>query len=294
MEGIGNVVAVDNDSVIISSQGARHQYKIPKSNVEGYNGAEVFLDISVSNLHSFDVDNNEIPSPRKEEENDAYSSSAATSAAGEFARPVITKNEQGLDKKQQKTTSLTNKDEKKEQPIRSENTMKGSESVAISEIETSIKSDKTLIQDNNNIVPASSSSSLTNSVTIAPPREQEVTQPEKVTINSPNNIEFNPPPTSAENLSTAHETSGAGRTNGSRELTQNEHKELQYTSQEEKLDEEKKYLGTSLVPPFTISVALWQQSMLYCIDIFNQFAINAAKTTQYWFNALGNESFEVE
>ena len=116
MEGVGNVVAVDNDSVIISSQGARHQYKIPKSNVEGYNGAEVFLDISVSNLHSFDVDNNEIPSPRKEEEN-AYSSSAATSAAGEFARPVITKNEQGLDKKQQKTiTNLTSKEAEKEPP----------------------------------------------------------------------------------------------------------------------------------------------------------------------------------
>jgi hypothetical protein len=34
--------------------------------------------------------------------------------------------------------------------------------------------------------------------------------------------------------------------------------------------------------------------MLYCIDIFNEFATSAAKTTQYWFNALINESFEVE
>ena len=291
MEGVGNVVAVDDDSVIISSQGARHLYKIPKSNVEGYNGAEVFLDISVSSLHSFDVDNNNNnnnnnnPSPRKED--DAYSRSDATSAA----RPVITKDEQGLDKKQQKiTTSRTSKEAKKEQPIRSENTIKGSESAAVSEIETSIESDKTLIQDNSNIVSAPPSS-LINSFAIAAPKEEEAIQPREVKIKPPNNIEFNPPPTSAENLSTVHEVSGAGTTNGSTERTEKEHTK----AQEEKLDEENKYLGSSsLVPPFTISVALWQQSMLYYIDIFNELAINAAKTTQYWFNALGNEYFEVE
>ena len=115
-------------------------------------------------------------------------------------------------------------------------------------------------------------SSLTNSFAIAAPKEEE---------------EAIQPPTSAENLSTVHEVSGAGTTNGSTERTEK--------AQEEKLDEENKYLGSSsLVPPFTISVALWQQSMLYYIDIFNELAINAAKTTQYWFNALGNEYFEVE
>ncbi|HET7284425.1 MAG TPA: hypothetical protein VFI70_07035 [Nitrososphaeraceae archaeon] len=57
MQGAGNVVAIDGDSVIISTQGAQHQYKIPKSHVEGYNGAEVFLDIAVSDMSSFNTDN---------------------------------------------------------------------------------------------------------------------------------------------------------------------------------------------------------------------------------------------
>jgi hypothetical protein len=56
-------------------------------------------------------------------------------------------------------------------------------------------------------------------------------------------------------------------------------------SQEEK-DKEKKYFDNSLVPPIIMSFALWQQSMLSWIDIFNEFAINTARTTQYWFNAF--------
>jgi hypothetical protein len=56
MEGAGNVVAIDGDSVIISTQGGQHQYKIPKSHVEGYNGAEVYLDLSVGELSSLDTD----------------------------------------------------------------------------------------------------------------------------------------------------------------------------------------------------------------------------------------------
>jgi hypothetical protein len=56
MEGIGNVVAIDGNSVIISSPGAQHEYKIPKSHVEGYNGAEVILYISVTDINSFNID----------------------------------------------------------------------------------------------------------------------------------------------------------------------------------------------------------------------------------------------
>jgi hypothetical protein len=58
MEGAGNVVAIDGDSVIISTQGGQHQYKIPKSHVEGYNGVEVFLDLSVGELSSLNTDDN--------------------------------------------------------------------------------------------------------------------------------------------------------------------------------------------------------------------------------------------
>jgi hypothetical protein len=44
-QGIGKVIAVpnDEDTIIISSQSGGEQYKIPKSSVSGFNGAEVYL-----------------------------------------------------------------------------------------------------------------------------------------------------------------------------------------------------------------------------------------------------------
>jgi hypothetical protein len=109
--------AEDSNSIIISTHGVQHQYKISKSRVEGYNGAEVFLDISISNLNSFDADNTiDAQSPRQEEEDGTRSNTeviiTTTSTADKFGKPVTTKEEQGLDKKHQTTTSLTNKDEK--------------------------------------------------------------------------------------------------------------------------------------------------------------------------------------
>jgi len=51
----GNVDAVNDNSVIITSQGDRKEYSLPKDQVEGYNGAEVFLKISLSELESYKV-----------------------------------------------------------------------------------------------------------------------------------------------------------------------------------------------------------------------------------------------
>src|SRR5215217_453856 len=44
-QGMGKVIAVPNeeDTIIISSQSGGEQYKIPKSFVSGFNGAEVLL-----------------------------------------------------------------------------------------------------------------------------------------------------------------------------------------------------------------------------------------------------------
>lgn len=53
--GVGNVVAVDNDYIIVTSQGGRDEYKISKSYVEGFNGAEVFLDFPAGQLKMFKV-----------------------------------------------------------------------------------------------------------------------------------------------------------------------------------------------------------------------------------------------
>jgi hypothetical protein len=55
---VGNIVAVDNDSIVIvgSSFGSvRGEYKIPKSKIEVFNGAEVFLNLHVRELRMFKV-----------------------------------------------------------------------------------------------------------------------------------------------------------------------------------------------------------------------------------------------
>ncbi len=52
---VGNVDAVDADSVVIITEGARGEYKIPKSEVEAFDGAEVFLKSTVSELQKFKV-----------------------------------------------------------------------------------------------------------------------------------------------------------------------------------------------------------------------------------------------
>jgi hypothetical protein len=52
---VGNIVAVNNKSIIVTSQGARDEYIIPKSMVEAFNGAEVFLNIHYGQLRKFKV-----------------------------------------------------------------------------------------------------------------------------------------------------------------------------------------------------------------------------------------------
>lgn len=52
-EGAGNVDAIFGDTIIITSQGDRGEYKLPKSQVEGYNGAEVSLKITLDELEKY-------------------------------------------------------------------------------------------------------------------------------------------------------------------------------------------------------------------------------------------------
>src|SRR5215210_3372741 len=59
-QGIGKVIAVpnDEDTIIISSQGGGEQYKIPRSFVSGFNGAEVLLNETAYKISfSYKVDN---------------------------------------------------------------------------------------------------------------------------------------------------------------------------------------------------------------------------------------------
>jgi hypothetical protein len=51
----GNVDAIEGDTVVITSEGDREEYNLPKSQVEGYNGAEVFLKITFGELKKYKI-----------------------------------------------------------------------------------------------------------------------------------------------------------------------------------------------------------------------------------------------
>jgi hypothetical protein len=51
----GNVDAIEGDTVVITSEGDRQEYNLPKSEVEGYNGAEVSLKITFGELKKYKV-----------------------------------------------------------------------------------------------------------------------------------------------------------------------------------------------------------------------------------------------
>jgi hypothetical protein len=51
----GNVDAINGDSIVIITEGARKEYKISKSDVEAYNGAEVFLKLTIEGLEKYRV-----------------------------------------------------------------------------------------------------------------------------------------------------------------------------------------------------------------------------------------------
>jgi len=53
MGDFGNIIATDKDSLIVMQ--GRHEFKVPKSCVEGYNGSEVFLNISSREVYNFEV-----------------------------------------------------------------------------------------------------------------------------------------------------------------------------------------------------------------------------------------------
>jgi hypothetical protein len=52
---VGNVDALDGDSIVIITEGARGEYKIPKTEVESFDGAEVRLKSTIAELKKYKV-----------------------------------------------------------------------------------------------------------------------------------------------------------------------------------------------------------------------------------------------
>ena len=55
MQSVGNVTAVTDSSIVITSEGAREEYNVPKEEVESYNGSEVTLNATNDRLSHFKV-----------------------------------------------------------------------------------------------------------------------------------------------------------------------------------------------------------------------------------------------
>ena len=51
----GNVDAIMGDIVVITTQGDRREYNLPKTQVEGFNGAEVTLKNTLDELEAYIV-----------------------------------------------------------------------------------------------------------------------------------------------------------------------------------------------------------------------------------------------
>ena len=52
MQDVGTIIAILGDSITIL-QGTKREYQVPKSHVEGFNGSEVFLDLSINDLETY-------------------------------------------------------------------------------------------------------------------------------------------------------------------------------------------------------------------------------------------------
>ena len=52
-ELIGNVEATDESAVLVSSEGARNHYRIPKNVVEGFDGHAVSLKVPTNQLEQY-------------------------------------------------------------------------------------------------------------------------------------------------------------------------------------------------------------------------------------------------
>lgn len=56
---VGNVDAVDDTSILVSTEGAQTHYKIPKHMIEGYDGHSVSLKVEKNELERFKTDRGE-------------------------------------------------------------------------------------------------------------------------------------------------------------------------------------------------------------------------------------------
>jgi hypothetical protein len=119
-------------------------------------------------------------------------------------------------------------------------------------------------------------------------REKENVLPEvEVSLKPPHNLEFNPPLHATEIPKAIEE---ARMSNASVVKDIEELKKRQYACHETKkvVLDNNEYLSNDILSFNTTIMALWQYSIIDGIDIYNEFATNAAKIAEYWLDVFWN------
>jgi hypothetical protein len=239
MDGVGNVVAInDDDSISITTQGSQHIYKIPKSNIEGYNGAEVLLDLAAAEISKYDINSKSQDNTQDTITTTTTSTTAATKSATEtLSRPT-------LPRTQVKTsTSIIEK---------------RTESPATTEIASGLTP---VIIDNKSSTPNQASKTKRREAEDKARREaedkarREADAIEHATITTKESIEPLP----------QQQTIRQQNLLRSKENTNN-------------------YLRNDDLDPVSANMTSWQYSTVAWINMYKEFAINAAKLSEYWFN----------
>ena len=237
MDGVGNVIAIndDNDSISITTQGSQHIYKIPKSHIEGYNGAEVFLDLTAADMSKYDIDSESQGNTEDTITTTTSTTTATKSATETLSRPTLPRT--------QVQTSISITEKRTESPT------------------TDIPSSRPpLIIDNK-------SSSPSNEALKTKRREAEDKARREAEDKARREAE------ALEHATTTKESI--------------EPLPQQQTIRQENLIRSKEntnnYLRNDL-DPFAANMTSWQYSTISWIDMYKEFAINAAKLSEYWFN----------
>ncbi len=239
MDGVGNVVAINEDSISITTQGSQHIYKIPKSHIEGYNGAEVFLDLSAADMSTYDIDSKS--QALKEE---------TTTTAAKSAAEVSTSTPTTA---QTQTSSITEK-------------ITGSPTTDLA------SSRNAVIIDNKRSSPPNEALRTKREAEEKARREAE----EKARREAEEKARREAEEKARREAEAIEHTA----------IKESIEPQRQQTVRQENLvtsRENVDYLRNDR-EPFSANMTLWQYSTLAWIDMYKEFAVNAAKLSEYWFN----------
>ncbi len=303
MEGIGSVVAVQEDSVIIATEGAQHEYKIPKSNVEGYNGAEVFLDLSSNEMSAYDIANKSktlveessktipsSPSPLSSSPTQTPSTITSPIPTQVARRPEILSSienhapviEAGKEKKEKSDLSNIGLVSSKQKTTMTKKPLSETKTVDVQQI----KEDSTVEMKKTR--PITSTTPITTTTTSTPAAIATTTRSTEEQLQSKakvNNIM--PPPKKEKQPNVSKQSSVYEEAITRKEpITDIQEQDLKEQYPLSNIDNNKE--GTrdqrGDIYPFTSGIDFWQHSISAWIDIYNEFAKNAGRIAGYWFN----------